>query len=83
VSGLYVGRAGFALALVIAFGAGLALVLFSVGLVALAGSSWLSRAAGSRRTLALASRVAPALAAVSLIVLGGVITALAASALLA
>ncbi|MDE0778750.1 MAG: cobalt transporter, partial [Nocardioides sp.] len=67
----------------VAFGAGLALVLFAVGLVALAGSSWLARAGESRRALDLASRLAPALAAVGLIVLGGVISALALSTLLA
>ena len=44
--------------------------VYAVGLLALAGSTWLTRAAGSRRLLALASRQAPALAAIGITLLG-------------
>ena len=77
VTGLFVGRSGFALALVLTFGLGMATVLFGVGLLALAGSSLVARASESRAVLRLATRVAPVLAACSITLLGGAITATA------
>lgn len=78
VAGLFIGRAGFALLLVMAFGIGMAVVLFGVGLLALAGSSVIVRGAQSRAVLRLATRVAPVLAASGLTVAGVGMTALAA-----
>lgn len=77
VTGLFVGRSGFALALVLTFGLGMATVLFGVGLLALAGSSLVVRASESRAVLRLATRAAPVLAACSITLLGGAITATA------
>ncbi|WP_377320869.1 cobalt transporter [Pimelobacter simplex] len=77
VTGIFAGRSGFALLLVITFGLGLATVLFGVGLLALAGRSVVVRAAESRAVLAVATRVAPVLAAVSVTVIGCVVTTLA------
>jgi nickel/cobalt transporter (NicO) family protein len=78
VTGLYSGRAGFALVLVVCFGTGLATVLFAVGVLALTGRDVVVRAAGSRAVLRLATRVAPVLAAGGVTLLGCGITALAA-----
>ncbi len=78
VTGLFIGRAGFALLLVLTFGIGMAVVLFGVGLLAVAGSTVVVRGSQSRTVLRLASRVAPILAAVSITALGTGITALAA-----
>ncbi len=83
VTGLFVGRAGFSLLLVITFGVGMALVLFAVGLLALTGTNVVTRAAESRTALRLATRVAPLLAAGSVTLLGGLITVLAARSLTA
>jgi nickel/cobalt transporter (NicO) family protein len=83
VTGLFLGRAGFALLLVVTFGVGMALVLFVVGLLALAGTNVVTRAAESRAALRLATRVAPLLAAGSVTLLGGVITVVAARSLTA
>lgn len=77
VTGLFTGRSGFALLLVITFGLGLASVLFGVGLLALAGRSVVARAAGSRALLSAATRVAPVLAAAGITVIGCVVTTLA------
>ncbi|MEH1166267.1 cobalt transporter [Micromonospora sp. CPCC 205539] len=78
VTGLFIGRAGFALLLVLAFGIGMAVVLFGVGLLALAGSSVVVRGAQSHAVLRLATRVAPLLAAAGITVLGIGVTAVAA-----
>ncbi|MFC5923859.1 cobalt transporter [Micromonospora vulcania] len=78
VTGLFIGRAGFALLLVLAFGVGMAVVLFGVGLLALAGSSVVVRGARSHAVLRLATRVAPLLAAAGITVLGIGVTAVAA-----
>lgn len=77
ITGLFTGRSGFALALVIVFGLGLASVLFAVGLLALSGRNVVVRAAESRAVLAAATRVAPVLAAASITVIGGTVTTLA------
>lgn len=77
VTGLFTGRAALALLLVIVFGLGMAVVLVGVGLLALAGSTALVRGGESVAALRLASRVAPALAAGGITLLGGAITALA------
>jgi nickel/cobalt transporter (NicO) family protein len=78
VGGLFVGRAGFALLLVMTFGIGMAVVLFGVGVLAIAGSSVVVRGARSRTVLRLATRVAPVLAATGITLFGVGVTALAA-----
>jgi nickel/cobalt transporter (NicO) family protein len=78
VTGLFLGRAGFALLLVMAFGLGMAVVLFGVGALAVAGSSIVVRGTRSRTLLNLATKVAPGLAAAGITVLGVGITVLAA-----
>ena len=60
------------------FGIGMAVVLFGVGLLAIAGSSVVVRGAQSRAVLRLATRVAPVLAATGLTLAGVGMTALAA-----
>ncbi|MEV1156817.1 sulfite exporter TauE/SafE family protein [Micromonospora chokoriensis] len=74
-TGLFIGRAGFALLLVLTFGLGMAVVLFGVGVLAVAGSSLVTRGAQSRAILRLATRVAPVLAAGGITVFGaGLVT---------
>ena len=75
VTGLFSGRSAFALILVVVFGLGLASVLFGVGLLALAGKSYVIRVFESRRLVHLASRVAPVLAAGSITLIGVGLTA--------
>jgi nickel/cobalt transporter (NicO) family protein len=77
-TGLFTGRSGFALVLVLAFGLGMALVLFGVGLLAVGGRNVVVRASESRAVLALAARVAPVLAATSITTIGFAVAALAA-----
>jgi ABC-type nickel/cobalt efflux system permease component RcnA len=77
VAGLFAGRSGFALLLVACFGLGMAVVLFGVGLLALAGTNVVARAAETRRVLTIATRVAPVLAATAITLLGGTLTAIA------
>ncbi|MEV0269947.1 sulfite exporter TauE/SafE family protein [Hamadaea sp. NPDC050747] len=78
VTGLFLGRAGFALLLIMAFGLGMAVVLFGVGALAVAGSSIVRRGARTQSLLRLATRVAPIVAAAGITVLGVGITVLAA-----
>jgi nickel/cobalt transporter (NicO) family protein len=74
-TGLFLGRAGFALLLVLTFGLGMAVVLFGVGVLAVAGSSLVTRGAQSRAVLGLATRVAPVLAATGITLFGaGLVT---------
>ncbi|HET6482748.1 MAG TPA: sulfite exporter TauE/SafE family protein [Actinoplanes sp.] len=74
-TGLFLGRAGFALVLVLTFGIGMAVVLFGVGVLAVAGSSLVTRSVRSQRVLQLASRVTPVLAAGGITVFGaGLVT---------
>ncbi|MFY1616424.1 cobalt transporter [Micromonospora sp. WMMD736] len=74
-TGLFIGRAGFALLLVLTFGLGMAVVLFGVGVLAVAGSSLINRGAQSRAVLGLAARVAPVLAASGITLFGaGLVT---------
>ncbi len=74
-TGLFIGRAGFALLLVLTFGLGMAVVLFGVGILAVAGSSLVTRGAQSRAILGLATRVAPVLAASGITLFGaGLVT---------
>ncbi|TDC29630.1 cobalt transporter [Micromonospora sp. 15K316] len=79
VTGLFLGRAAFALLLVLTFGVGMAVVLFGVGLLAIAGNSVVVRGANSHAVLRLATRVAPVLAAVGITALGVGITTVAAA----
>ncbi len=73
--GLFLGRGAFALLLVLTFGIGMAVVLFGVGLLAIAGSNLVTRGARAYGTLQFASRVTPVLAAVGVTVLGiGLVT---------
>ncbi|MFC3505524.1 cobalt transporter [Micromonospora krabiensis] len=74
-TGLFLGRAGFALLLVLTFGLGMAVVLFGVGLLAVAGSALVVRGARSHALLHLASRVTPVLAAGGITLFGaGLVT---------
>ena len=82
VTGLFTGRSGFALALVITFGLGLATVLFGVGLLALAGRNVVARAVESPRVLLVASRVGPVLAAATITLIGVAIVVAAVDGLL-
>ncbi|MFI7648726.1 cobalt transporter [Micromonospora sp. NPDC049460] len=81
VTGIFAGRAGFALVLVVCFGLGLAAVLFTVGLMALTGRSLVTRAAKSHVLLQLATRVAPVLAACGITLIGVGISAAAVAGL--
>ncbi|MFU8870397.1 cobalt transporter [Micromonospora sp. SL4-19] len=81
VTGIFAGRAGFALLLVVCFGLGLAAVLFTVGLMALTGRSLVARAAKSHVLLRLATRVAPVLAACGITLIGVGISAAAVAGL--
>lgn len=83
ITGMFTGRAGFALALVMTFGLGLASVLFGVGLLALRGRDLVTRATRSPALLGAAARVAPVVAAVGITVVGLAITSLATSNLVA
>jgi nickel/cobalt exporter len=77
-TGLFIGRAGFALLLVLTFGIGMAVVLFGVGVLAVAGSSLIERGAKSRSLLRLATRVAPVLAAAGITLVGAGLVAVSA-----
>ncbi|MER7889269.1 cobalt transporter [Micromonospora sp. NPDC094482] len=81
VTGIFAGRAGFALLLVVCFGLGLAAVLFTVGLLALTGRSLVARAASSGALVRLAARVAPVLAACGITLIGVGISAAAVAGL--
>lgn len=69
-TGLFLGRGGFALLLVLTFGIGMAVVLFGVGLLAIAGSTLVARGARAYGTLQFAARVTPVLAAAGVTVFG-------------
>jgi ABC-type nickel/cobalt efflux system permease component RcnA len=81
VTGIFAGRAGFALVLVVCFGLGLAAVLFTVGLLALTGRSLVEGASQSHALLQLATRVAPVLAACGITLIGVGISASAVAGL--
>ncbi|GIF71541.1 cobalt transporter [Asanoa siamensis] len=78
VTGLFLGRAGFALLLVLAFGVGMAVVLFGVGLLAVGGSTVVTRGARAYASVRLAARVAPVVAAVGITLFGAGLTTVAA-----
>lgn len=82
-TGLFIGRAGFALLLVLTFGLGMAVVLFGVGVLAVAGSSLVTRGAQSHAILGLATRVAPVLAASGITLFGAGLVIVAAIHLVA
>ncbi|WP_433616863.1 cobalt transporter [Dactylosporangium sp. CA-139114] len=77
-TGLFLGRGGFALLLVLTFGVGMAVVLFTVGVLAVAGRTFITRSARSRTALRLAGRVTPVLAAGGITVFGAGLVAVAA-----
>jgi nickel/cobalt transporter (NicO) family protein len=77
LTGLFSGRAGLALALVVIFGFGMAVVLFAVGLTALCGRTLVLRAGRSHAAVRLASRLAPLVAASGITIAGCAITAVA------
>lgn len=83
ITGIFTGRAGFALVLVISFGLGLASVLFAVGLIAVSGRNLVDRADGAGWVLTMTSRVLPVLTAAGITVLGLGITSLSATQLAA
>ncbi|GAA1848742.1 HoxN/HupN/NixA family nickel/cobalt transporter [Asanoa iriomotensis] len=78
VTGLFLGRAGFALLLVLTFGLGMAVVLFGVGLLAIGGSTVVTSGARTHALLRRAARVAPLLAAIGITLFGAGLTAVAA-----
>ncbi|MEV0715409.1 cobalt transporter [Asanoa sp. NPDC050611] len=78
VTGLFLDRAAFALLLVLTFGVGMAVVLFGVGLLAIGGSTVVTRGAHTHAALRLATRVAPILAAAGITLFGAGLTAVAA-----
>jgi nickel/cobalt transporter (NicO) family protein len=69
-TGLFLGRAAFALLLVLTFGIGMAVVLFAVGVLAVAGSSLVTRNARSHGILLKATRFTPLLAAAGITIFG-------------
>ncbi|MEU8814821.1 cobalt transporter [Actinoplanes sp. NPDC048796] len=77
-TGLFLGRAGFALLLVLTFGAGMAVVLFGVGVLAVAGSSLITRSSRSFALLTRATRVTPILAAAGITLFGAGLVTIAA-----
>jgi nickel/cobalt exporter len=77
-TGLFLGRGAFALLLVITFGLGMAVVLFAVGLLAVAGSSLVTRSSRTSNALRMATRVTPVLAAVGVTAFGAGLVAVAA-----
>jgi nickel/cobalt transporter (NicO) family protein len=83
VTGLFSGRSGLALLLVVVFGLGLATTLFLVGLLAITGRTVVFRMARGHHLLDRARRVAPVLAAGSIVALGTVITVLGISGMVA
>lgn len=83
LTGLFSGRSGFALTLVMIFGAGMAAVLCATGLTALYGRDLVLRVGRSRAAVRLASRLAPMFAAGGITVAGCAITAIAVSNLMA
>lgn len=83
LTGLFSGRSGFALTLVMIFGAGMAAVLCATGLTALYGRDLVLRVGRSRAAVRLASRLAPVFAAGGITVAGCAITAIAVSNLMA
>ncbi|WP_433089030.1 cobalt transporter [Dactylosporangium sp. CA-052675] len=82
-TGLFLGRAGFALLLVLAFGIGMAVVLFAVGALAVAGASLVTRSAGSVAALRRAGRLAPILAASGIALFGAGLVTVSAAHLMA
>lgn len=78
VTGIFLGRSGLALLLVLAFGAGMAAVLFGVGLLAVGGGAAVTRGARRHAALRLAARAAPVLAAAGITLFGAGLTAVAA-----
>ncbi|MEV4346892.1 cobalt transporter [Actinoplanes sp. NPDC049596] len=77
-TGLFLGRAGFALLLVLTFGIGMAVVLFGVGLLAVAGSSLVTRSARTFTLLTRATKVTPVLAASGITLFGAGLVTIAA-----
>ncbi|MDP9793338.1 ABC-type nickel/cobalt efflux system permease component RcnA [Catenuloplanes nepalensis] len=77
-TGLFLGRAGFALLLVLTFGIGMAVVLFGIGVLAVAGSVLVTRNARTHAMLRLATRVTPMLAAGGITAFGAGMIAVAA-----
>ncbi|GAA0489860.1 sodium:proton antiporter [Paractinoplanes deccanensis] len=77
-TGLFLGRAGFALLLVLTFGVGMAVVLFTVGVLAVAGSSLVTRSSRSFALLTRATKVTPILAASGITIFGAGLVTIAA-----
>lgn len=75
LTGLFSGRTWLALALVVVFGLGMAVVLSGVGLVTVTGRDLLVRAAAVRPALQRAARVGPAFAAYGVLAAGCALTA--------
>ncbi|MER7278584.1 sulfite exporter TauE/SafE family protein [Dactylosporangium sp. NPDC000244] len=82
-TGLFLGRAGFGLLLVLTFGIGMAVVLFAVGALAVAGTSLVTRNARSVAALRRAGRLAPILAASGIALFGAGLVTVSAAHLMA
>ncbi len=84
VTGLFLGRGGFALLLVLTFGIGMAVVLFGIGLLAVGGNTIVLRTAGKQSgVLSAVMSLAPVLTALAITALGMAITAVGVGALTA
>jgi nickel/cobalt transporter (NicO) family protein len=79
LTGIYSGRTGLALALVAAFGLGMAVVLCLVGLATVGGRDLLSRFASSTGLVRRAIRIGPTVAAWGVLLAGCVLTVVAVS----
>ncbi|MEU4693717.1 hypothetical protein [Actinoplanes sp. NPDC023714] len=77
-TGLFLGRGGFALLMVITFGIGMAVVLFGVSVLAVAGSSLVTRSARTYAALRAATRVTPIFASSGVTLFGAGLVAVAA-----
>lgn len=77
LTGIYGGRAGLALVLVLLFGVGMAVVLAGVGLAAVSGRDLLAHMSSSHGWLERVSRIGPAVAAWGVLLAGCVLSVLA------
>lgn len=82
ITGIFSGRSAFALLLVVAFGTGMAVVLFGVGLLAVWGRTFVLRGVRSQAWLGRLSQAGPLLAAVGVTVAGCVLSTVAVANLL-
>lgn len=82
ISGLLTGRAALAVAMVTAFGIGLAATVLALGFIVITGRDWLGRKAEHRQTLRRFAAVAPLAGAAAIVCGAGVLSVTAVAALL-